>query len=99
MNKEQADKIIAVIEKDATGMGHYFPTEDTECVLGGLWLAAGGLRNITALQEGISDTLEKHYGIYNTEFVALYRMNDDYDTVERRRPALIALVKSWIKEE
>ena len=96
MNRKQADKIIAVIEKGATGRGNYFPTEDTECVTGNLWLAAGGERTWHALRTGLFDILEKEYHIDSGKFALLYRENDAHKDVAERRTALIDLVNSWV---
>ena len=92
MNRAQADKIISIIEKDATGKGEYFPTEDTECVLGGLSLAINGERRMLRYQE-----LEREYGLSSEDQCILAGTNDFFDDIPERRAALIALVNSWVE--
>ena len=94
MNQEQADKIIAVIEKDATGRGCLFPTDDTECGLGGLWLAMGEERDPNQYR---SRKMCQFYHYTERQETSLWETNDAYDTIPERRIALISLVNSWVE--
>lgn len=105
MNREQADKIISVIERDATGKKGFFPTEDTECVLGGLWLAMGGARNVDTIDSGkmrtfygLSSWYQSPSGYYD-QWMKLADINDYHSILTERRAALIDLVNSWVEGE
>ena len=76
--------------------GKFFPTNNTECVLGGLWLAMGEPRNHATVNP---NRLMAHYNMPMDLWFAMSRVNDAHDDLEERRAALIALVELYITEE
>lgn len=105
MNQEQADVIIAVIEKDANSTGRLFRGENRACVIGGLlenWrpelrVEMNDLSGFRGEDADLRDAFVRHYGLKRDQIFDLMAVNDDYDSTSRRRPALIRLVQKFVR--
>jgi len=98
MNQQQADKIIEVIRQDANGRMEWFPTEDTACVLGGLWLAMGRSQEEANTMGDAGGAVEREYQLPPGGLVGLVLTNDSHSDTALRRAALITLVNSWVQD-
>jgi len=105
MTKKQKEKIISVIEKDATLIGEYVgSTPEKACVIGGLALAAGVDPKVfyednTGLiskdyYEPVRRKIRGKFGLLKTQLGHLQMINDNADSVGIRRRKLIAYIKS-----
>ena len=93
----QKEKIIAVIRKDATGLGMFKNKYDDYCVIGGLLHEVGEepKRYQCAPTLVQYEVLFAHYGLQPIDVDELMGCNDNYYEVENRRAALIELVERF----
>lgn len=107
LTRKQADKIIAVIEQDATARQVYRTKTGEACVIGGLAIAAKAARllprigsrdNDTSIigMDKLCDRLNAEYGLSDDQLRRLQYINDYYTTVAKRRAALIERVNEWV---
>lgn len=100
MNKAQAEKVIGIIENDATGTGVLLDGGGTMCVIGGLLHAARVPKQYLLGVKGPSlsdkELLWRRYGLGVGEVYDLIDINDDHNTIPARRRALIKYVKSLV---
>ena len=94
MTRKEADRVIAVIKKDANARGDFFRARGRMCVIGGLYQEAfpEGDRRGNVLGRVIRE-------YHLTCAYSLMRINDQYPKIADRRAALIEKVESWIEED
>lgn len=95
MTREEADRIIAVVRKDANTTGVLFSHGDRACVIGGLYEAAFDSRK-PGYDEDPYTRVQREYYLTNRQSGQLISMNDQHARTAARRKALITLVESWV---
>lgn len=104
MNRAMADKMIGIIQTDATHKGRMFHQDGGMCALGGLYAAAVRKTGQELYTEALSGEktyyhdLEVMYNINQWSVQQIYETNDSFDDLTERRAALTKLINSWVKE-
>ena len=97
----ECDKIIAVIEKDATGYRKLKDNSGHYCVIGGLLHEIGMEPVLYQLYPDVPElnALHQVYGLDKSAIAVLMSTNDSYSKTMQRREELIKVVNDWRNSE
>lgn len=105
MDRAMADKMIGIIQADATHRGGMFHFGGGMCALGGLYAAAVNKTGLQLFREyrkkdasPLYADMESIYNIHHSAVQAIYETNDAFNDLTERRAALTELINSWVKE-
>ena len=108
--KAQGERIISIIENDATSRGYYVdPDTGDMCVIGGLLASvdptllrrlhrATNTNGIHELPE-VNKLLIMHFGLTLPQQCELQYINDNHEALDTRRKALKERVINWVIEQ